>query len=67
MLSKPQTYQRRDDPEVWSVDQFDDDGGCYVTSFYGPESEARARAYARFLENIAGNDPAGPKIAHLLN
>src|SRR4051812_7320619 len=30
----------------WNVEQFDDDGGCYVTNFTGPDAEARARAYA---------------------
>ena len=50
MLSKPQPYQRRDDPEVWSVDQFDDDGGCYVTTFNGPMAEQRARDYFTALK-----------------
>jgi hypothetical protein len=29
----------------WRVEYFDDDGGCYVTVFAGPEAEQRARAY----------------------
>jgi len=29
----------------WHVSYFDDDGGCYVTVFAGPEAEWRAREY----------------------
>ena len=29
----------------WRVEYFDDDGGCYVTVFAGPEAEGRARDY----------------------
>jgi hypothetical protein len=29
----------------WHVSYYDDDGGCYVTVFGGPEAEWRAREY----------------------
>src|SRR5436309_9507482 len=29
----------------WRVEYFDDDVGCYVTVFAGPEAECRAREY----------------------
>jgi hypothetical protein len=29
----------------WRVEYFDSDGGCYVTTFAGPEAEKRARDY----------------------
>lgn len=34
----------------WTVEYFDDDGGCYVTVFAGPEAERRARDYAGALK-----------------
>ena len=33
------------------VEYFDDDGGCYVTIFAGPESEKRARDYFASLKS----------------
>jgi hypothetical protein len=35
----------------WIVDYFDDDGGCYVTIFCGPENEKRARDYFHALKS----------------
>jgi hypothetical protein len=35
----------------WWVEYFDDDGGCYVTIFSGPECEARARDYFHALKS----------------
>jgi hypothetical protein len=35
----------------WRVEYFDDDGGCYVTIFAGPESEPRARDYFRAMKS----------------
>jgi len=34
----------------WFVEYFDDDGGCYVTVFSGPEAEWRAREYFAALK-----------------
>ena len=39
----------RDQTGEWRVEYFDDDGGCYVTLFAGPEAERRARDYADAL------------------
>jgi hypothetical protein len=33
-------------PNAWRVEAFDDDGACFVTVFYGPDAERRARTYA---------------------
>jgi hypothetical protein len=35
----------------WYVEYFDDDGGCYVTVFGGPEAERRACEYFAALKN----------------
>jgi hypothetical protein len=35
--------------DEWRAEYFDDDGGCYVTIFAGPEAERRARDYAETL------------------
>ena len=35
----------------WRVEWFDDDGGCYVTIFAGPEAAQRARAYFQALKS----------------
>jgi hypothetical protein len=32
------------------VEYFDNDGGCYVTIFAGPEAAQRARAYFQALK-----------------
>ena len=41
--------ERRDEPGCWAVEAIDNanEGACYVTVFYGPESRARAVEYAR--------------------
>ena len=35
----------------WRVEYFDDDGGCYVTIFAGPEAAQRARVYFQALKS----------------
>ena len=40
-----QVFEDREHAGAWRVEYFDDDGGCYVTVFAGPEAERRARAY----------------------
>jgi hypothetical protein len=35
---------------AWRVEYFDNDGGCYVTIFAGPEPERRARDYFRAMK-----------------
>jgi hypothetical protein len=35
----------------WRVENFDDDGGCYVTIFGGPAAERRARDYYNSLKS----------------
>jgi hypothetical protein len=42
-------FEDRDQADEWRVQYFDDDGGCYVTIFAGPEAERRARDYAGAL------------------
>lgn len=45
----------------WRVEHFDDDGGCYVTIFSGPEAEQRARGYHAILQwSPAAEDGALP-------
>src|SRR6516225_7584341 len=39
-------FEDRREPGDWRVEYFDDDGGCFVTVFAGPEAERRARDYA---------------------
>jgi hypothetical protein len=41
---------RYGEPE-WRVEYFDQDGGCYVTIFAGPEAEKRARDYFGALKS----------------
>jgi hypothetical protein len=40
--------ERKDEPGVWSVENSDYDGGCWVTNFYGPDSKERAEEYLAF-------------------
>jgi len=40
----------RDGTGGWRVEYFDNDGGCYVTIFAGPEAAQRARAYFQALK-----------------
>lgn len=55
MMTKPEIVERNDTPGVWAVEQIDESNGdCYVTVFYGPDSEERARAYAEWLEWKSG-------------
>jgi hypothetical protein len=49
MLNLAVIADRTSQPE-WHVEYFDDDGGCYVTIFAGPASEARAKAYWTVLQ-----------------
>jgi hypothetical protein len=41
----------REHPGEWRVEYSDDDGGCYVTLFAGPEAERRARDYFNALRS----------------
>jgi hypothetical protein len=34
----------------WRVEYFDEDGGCYVTIFAGPEAAQRAQDYSTALK-----------------
>jgi hypothetical protein len=34
----------------WRVEYFDEDGGCYVTIFAGPEAQERAQDYSTALK-----------------
>jgi hypothetical protein len=43
-LTKPEVC--KNPVEGWNVEQIDDDGGCLVTIFTGPDAERRAREYA---------------------
>jgi hypothetical protein len=43
-------FEDRREAGDWRVEYFDDDGGCYVTVFAGPEAERRARDYADALK-----------------
>jgi hypothetical protein len=47
--SDTMVFEDRDEAGEWRVEYFDDDGGCYVTIFAGPEAERRARDYADAL------------------
>ena len=57
-LSTPQSIlstevsvnEDRDGTGEWRVEYFDNDGGCYVTIFAGPEAAQRARAYFQALK-----------------
>jgi hypothetical protein len=43
-------FEGRHGSGEWRVEYFDDDGGCYVTVFAGPEAEQRAREYFAALK-----------------
>lgn len=47
-MTKPEVCKNPTDG--WNVEQVDDDGGCLVTIFTGPEAEKRARDYAAWRE-----------------
>jgi hypothetical protein len=38
-------------PDDWRVEYFDDEGGCYVTIFSGPDAKARAFDYGAAMRN----------------
>lgn len=38
------------EPNDWRIEYQDEDGGCYVVIFAGPEAERRAREYFAELE-----------------
>ena len=40
-------FADKEDPRDWRVEWFDEDGGCEVTVFYGPQADERARAFAK--------------------
>lgn len=45
------------EPGVWRVEQIDvKSGDCYVTNFYGPDSEQRARRYFAMLSVPPGGE-----------
>jgi hypothetical protein len=41
-----EAFQDRQHPEDWRVETTDEDGGCYVNIFSGPEARRRAEEYA---------------------
>ena len=43
-----EAYERRGEPGTWAVEDFGDDGECYMAAFYGPEAKERAEEYAAF-------------------
>jgi hypothetical protein len=47
--SDTMVFEDRGEAGEWRVEYFDDDGGCYVTIFAGPEAERRAQDYADAL------------------
>ena len=40
--------------DAWNVERIDDDGGVELAIFYGPNAEARARAYADHMNAQGG-------------
>jgi hypothetical protein len=48
--SEVSVNEDRDGTGEWRVEYFDNDGGCYVTIFAGPEAAQRARAYFQALK-----------------
>ena len=46
-------FPDRDMTGDWRVEYQDDDGGCYVVIFSGPDAERRARAYFEAARNGA--------------
>jgi hypothetical protein len=43
-------FEDREEDGEWRVEYFDDDGGCYVAVFAGPEAQRRAQDYADALK-----------------
>lgn len=50
-LNEPIVIENR--VEGWNVEQFDNDGACYMATFTGPDAEKRAREYAEWIEQRA--------------
>ena len=42
-----EVIESRTEQGVWSVEHFDEDGECYKTNFYGPDSRSRAEEHAQ--------------------
>ena len=44
--------ERKTEPGVWSVEIIDyqNEGSIYLTNFYGPDSEKRAKDYVRWQQ-----------------
>ena len=40
-------FPDRLDPRDWRVEAFDEDGGCEIAVFSGPNAEGRARRFAK--------------------
>jgi hypothetical protein len=54
-------FEDRREAGDWRVEYFDDDGGCSVTMFAGPEAERRARDYAdAFKAGVLKQVTVGP-------
>ena len=45
-------FRDKVEPDLWRVEDTDynDDGGCNVTVFEGPDAEKRAREYAEWIQ-----------------
>jgi hypothetical protein len=43
-------FEGREEDGEWRVEYFDDDGGCYVAVFAGPEAQRRAQDCADALK-----------------
>lgn len=46
--------ERKDAPGTWSVEAIEQagDGACYSAVFYGPDSQVRAKEYARMKYDV---------------
>jgi hypothetical protein len=45
-LMEYEVFEDKRQPHDWRVEAFDDDGGCYVAIFSGPDAKRRAQEYA---------------------
>jgi hypothetical protein len=41
-----EVFEDKRQSQDWRVEAFDDDAGCYVTIFSGPDAKLRAQEYA---------------------
>jgi hypothetical protein len=57
-------FEDRHGTGEWRVEYFDDDGGCYVTVFAGPEVERRARDYFAALKSGRLRTIRAPMLSH---